>query len=339
MFAVATSISIYTHYYLFFSTFAIGLFVLYWLVKNYGKQWSAYRYAITVYALVFISYIPWIKTFLFQFGQVQNNYWIPKIGTWSIPLTVWELLTGTGGDSTKKPTEILFSLGVLFTIYMLYRVIKKEHSQNKWLVVFGLVVPFLGAVALSLKQSIFLDRYFVFAGLFYTVAVAIFLKNIGLAWLKHTLLAVLVLVSVLNWAYYWKDLNPDARPGLAAAASYLALNVKPQDKLDIGSSFEFFNFKYYNQTGVPALLYTPGIAHISDLPHYSGTALLNDNDLIQNLNANTKPGDTAWLLWTNSFGGSKPNVPANWVEQSEQNWADVRPYVGTYIYASKYLVK
>ena len=170
LFALSTSITMYTHYYLFFSVLAIGLFVLYYLVKNYGTKLAGYRYALAAYALVLISYIPWLRTFYFQFHQVQENYWIPKISKWSIPLTNWRMLAGAGADAAKHTTQIMLVLGVLFSLYMLYRVIREHISVYKNFVLLGLFVPFIGALLLSLKQSIYLDRYFLFAGLFYTIA-------------------------------------------------------------------------------------------------------------------------------------------------------------------------
>jgi uncharacterized membrane protein len=340
LFVLATSLCIYTHYYLFFSCFAIGLFALYAIHKKHSfEEVAAYKKFVVAYFLVFLSFLPWLKTFLFQFGQVQNNYWIPKMDKWSIPFTNWRLLTGSG-DSSALRTHVTLILAILFSLYIIYRLAKNEASENKWLVIFALIIPFAGAVLLSLKQSIYLDRYFLFAGLFYSIALVLFIFQLKRSLLRNALLLLILGINLFYWANYWKVLNVDQKPGMAAAAAFLNNNVVPGDKLIVASSFEFFNFKYYNKTGQTPLLYTPGINKVSDLPHYSGTALLNDTDLIHDLGPSSaiQNNKLVWVLWTNGFGGTKPILPANWSLLNEQSWQDVRPYVGTTIYVDEYKV-
>ncbi len=125
---------------------------------------------------------------------------------------------------------------------------------------------------------------------------------------------------------------------MSAAAELLANNVEPGHKLYVGSSFEFFNFKYYNRTPVTPLLYSGGITDVSQMPHYAGTAILTNADLLPDFKAATKNGDTVWLLWTNGFGGSKPSVPLNWTQIDEKGYADVRPYIGTWVIVTEYKV-
>lgn len=338
-FAAATSLAMYTHYYLFFSVFAIGLFALYFAIKNYGRNFKEYGNFVLAYLLVLLSYVPWLKTFKFQFSQVQENYWIPKIDRWSVLETNFRLITGAGADPSKTGIDIILCIAALFSLFMIYKIIKRNSNSYKHLVLLGIIVPFVGAIALSLKQSIYLDRYFLFAALFYTVALALFIFDTIDLKVRYALFTLLILVSLFNWARSWNDLGISNKPGMAAAAEYLNNNVEAGDKLDIGSSFEYFNFKYYNKTGIIPLLYTPGITSVHQLPHFSGTAILTDNDLIHDFNANTKSGDTAWILWTNAFGGSKPSTPSNWVQIDEKGWQDVRPYPGTWIIVTEYKVR
>jgi len=107
------------------------------------------------------------------------------------------------------------------------------------------------------------------------------------------------------------------------AVQYLQNSSAPFDKLFSGSSFEFFNLRYYLSqyypNGPKPLLYSGGLRQVSDLPHYAGTALLTDSDLLPDFNAGAKPGEKVWLIWTNGFGGSKPQTPANWLKLSEQS--------------------
>ena len=339
LFSLTTSGCMYTHYYLLFSTAGIGLFALYKLYKEHGFTFKYYRYLLAAYILDVILYIPWLKTFMFQFRQVQANYWIPKMDRWSIPLTNFKMLFGAGADSTNTSTDVWLILWVIVSLYIIYRVIKKETNTNKWLVILGFLVPYIGASLASLKQSIFLDRYFLFSGLFFTILVTLFIYLIKNIAIQRLMISLLIIISLVNFAKNWHDLDVKDNRGMGAVSDVLNANVVPTDKIYVMSSFEFFNFKYYNHTGVTALLYTPGITSISQLPHFSGTALLNNSDLIENLNSQVHSGDHVWILWTNAFGESVPVIPSNWVQVLHYQASDVHPYPGTVILTDEYRVQ
>ncbi|MCX6796924.1 MAG: hypothetical protein NTX98_00395, partial [Candidatus Doudnabacteria bacterium] len=72
--------------------------------------------------------------------------------------------------------------------------------------------------------------------------------------------------------------------------------------------------------------------------HFAGTAILTNQDLLPEFSQDVKNGDTVWLVWTNGFGSNKPGTPKNWTQIDEKAYAEVRPYVGTYVYVTEYRV-
>jgi hypothetical protein len=198
---------------------------------------------------------------------------------------------------------------------------------------------------MSLKQSIFLERYFLFAELFFTIALAVWIFSFKSKTVKVVLSCIVA--ATMFWYSYAnaKSLDAAAHPGMSAASSFVNANAKPGETIVVDSSFEFFNFTYYNHTGIPALLYTGGNP-ISDMPAFSGTALLVPNEIsprFDDLSA-YKPGQTVWLVWTNAYGGygdTDPNIPLSWKlgSSGEHFWSDVRPYSGTNIYVAEYIVQ
>jgi hypothetical protein len=152
--------------------------------------------------------------------------------------------------------------------------------------------------------------------------------------MRRLLASIFVIVSLAVFFKNWQDLDVknlflsrqvNKKPGMAKAAEFINERATPNDEIYVGSSFVFFTFKYYNQTGIKPLLYSSG--KLSTIPHFSGTALLNDGDLI--LDFKQAPADkTVWLLWTTGFGGSKPNVPGNWSIVSEQEAQDTPGFKG-----------
>jgi uncharacterized membrane protein len=348
-FALATSAAMYTHYYEFFSVFAIFLYALYAQIRMHGAQLRRYWYALGAYVGVLLLYVPWVKTFLYQFGQVQGNYWIGKPDRWSVPSVIWAMLTGFEANTANHTTDIFVILGVLFTIAILVKIAYSSKMegrlQPKWLMLSGLIVPFILAEILSLKQSIFLERYFLFAELFYTMALALWIWLFKSKMVRAAL-SILVVV-VLCWANYSnaKSLDAGAKPGMAAAAAFVNAHATPGQSIVVDSSFEYFNFSYYNHTGIAPLLYTGGNP-FSSLPTFSGTAILSAPQISAKFtDMSAYPaGKTVWLVWTNAYGGygdTDPNVPAHWqlTASGEHSWPDVRPYSGTNIYVAEYIIK
>lgn len=348
-FALATSAAMYTHYYEFFSVFAIAMYALYAEIRMHGSDIRKYWYGICSYVLVLLLYVPWVKTFLYQFGQVQGDYWIGKPDRWSVPSVIWAMLTGFEANTANHLTQIFVLLGVLFTLIILVRIAMRSNVagrvQPKWLILLGLVIPFVLAEILSLKQSIFLERYFLFAELFYTMAVVLWIWLFKSKVVRTSLCVVVVVV--LCWANYSnaKSLDAGANPGMAAAAAFVNAHATPGQGIVVDSSFEYFNFSYYNHTGIAPLLYTGGTPY-NDLPAFSGTAILSAPQISQRFDDTSAypAGKVVWLVWTNAYGGygtTDPNVPATWhlTTNGEHSWPDVRPYPGTNIYVGEYLIQ
>ena len=344
-FTLSMIIIIYTHYYLFFTAAAIAFYGLLYLFFHHRWDWKKYiPLALSLLAIA-LSFIPWFKIFLFQYRQVGAGYWIPQINIWSIPATFWDMLLAFSRDTSKGPTQILLIAVTLFTIYFIYWFLRKTESFDKWLVALAIAAPFGGAILFAVlarlkgsASSVYMDRYFLFASVFYSIALAMWLKEIKAKWPAGSLFVIYCLVNLFAFFRYWYQLDVKTKPGMAKAAEYLKANVEPGQKLFVGTSFEFFNYKYYNRTPVRPLLYTGGVTKVSDIPHFAGSAILTDADLMPDFNTGAQKGDTVWILWTNGFGSSKPEVPVNWVQVYEEGFAEVRPWVGTWIVVTEYKV-
>lgn len=339
LFVIFSAILIYTHYYLLFMVAALGAYAVLYCIIHFRTEFKKYIWVVLSGILILVSFLPWLKVFLFQFKQVGAGYWIPPMDRWSIPSTLYELLI-----RLPNPTNWMFVLVVLLTMYLIVRFIWKQKETEKWLVLAGFLAPFAGAILFLLlaklqgnSSSVYLVRYFIFCSSFYLVIIAIWLSNFKIRQIGLLLTAILLVVNVFSVWNYWDVLQVQTKPGMAKASEFLTANVEPQHKLFIGSSFEFFNFKYYNRTPIKPLLFTNG-NYTHDLPHFAGTAILTDEDLILNFADGVIQEDVVWLVWTNGFGGSKPNVPNNWVQLDEKGFAEVRPYVGTWVIVTEYRV-
>lgn len=326
-YSITAALCLYTHYYLIFSVAAQGLYILLYFLKT--RRLKILLRGAGAYLLAFILYIPWIKTFLEQIQRVQASYWIPPMDRWSVPGTVWKMLFG--GQGTSHRSALLVSIGAVLVIGYF---IKKVKNVHKWYVLFAVFIPFAAAVAISARTNLYLDRYFIFASLFFTILIAAALFEIPRLTWRLLLIIALIGSSLYATRYNWLELDANGRPGIKPAAALVNQNAKAGDKIYVGSSFIYFTFKYYNETGLrPRLISSEPLASI---PHFSGTAILSDDDLILDY-SNTPKNNTVWLLWTTGFGGNKPGIPKNWKQLEEKRYADTPGFKGEII-VNKYLI-
>lgn len=326
-YALTVAAGLYTHYYLAFTILAQGLFVLIYCFKyRDGKKFFA---GVGAYLGATILYLPWVPTFLAQIARVQESYWIPPMDRWSVPGTLWKMIFGGPGIRHS----VLLISSVVSVVLLLY-VIRRSTNIYKWLVILGVLIPVGAAVGLSMRTDIYLDRYFVFASLFFTILLLLAINSLSNHLFRWVL--VIILAGSMGFTFFknWEKLEIKNKPGMTAASEVINSAAKPGDKIISGSSFIYFTFKYYNETGIPPQLISD--RPIKDIPHFSGTAILTDDDLILDLNKFPK-GQTVWLLWTTGFGGSKPSLPSNWKQQSETKFADTPGFKGD-IYVDQYQI-
>jgi uncharacterized membrane protein len=366
LYILFASAAIYTHYYIFFSIFAQAIFVFFYcvlqtktlchsrpaskcginsggnpLLKNnrfrnkFGMTIKAFiknkifHYSLITYSLIALLYLPWLKTFLKQTGQVQENYWIPAMNFWSIPNTFYKMTFELPINFLK--TEYILAALMLIISAVIISVLKKKKQPAKWLIFFSLIIPFVIASIFSLKTSVYLDRYFIFVSAFYLIFIALGIFLIKNKFIKAIIAAIIIFGCLYGFIYNWNSLDIKNKQGMAGAAAYLNQEVAPKDKIFVGSSFVYFTFRYYNQTSVSSKLYAPG-----ELSHFSGTALLSDEDIIKNFQE-TKKGEIVWLINTTGFGNFQPEVPPDWIKLEEKSFQDAYDYRG-WIIVSKYKI-
>ena len=311
--------ALYTHYYLIFSIFAQALIVLIWRKKR----------ILLSYVIAGLSFLPWLKIFIAQTKQVTEAYWITPPTAMSIPNTLLRLILGS--DVSIEQHLIWYSLLILLSLFFIVWGVIKTKNKFKWLIVSLFLIPMILALLLSIKKAIFLDRYFIFTQAFYYILIFmgvfelsnVFDKEIIQYSIRYTLVGFFIILNIFGFISYKQSLDLVNRPGMSAAANYLNKNVKQGDQIFVGSSFVFFNFKYYNQTGIKPLLYAPG-----EMSHFSGTAILYEDDVIKEFPKTPKAGTSIWTLNTSGFGNFQPKVPETWQLQSEKSWQEVFGHQG-----------
>lgn len=319
--------ALYTHYYTVFGISAHGLFVLYTLRLELKKL----ILFIFGFSAILLLYIPWFPTFLRQLAQVQESYWIPPVTKWSAFTTISKMVTGDGFDPSRVAFLIILInilIGVAFG-WMLFRYPQRE----KWVLPLLFFIPLAGSLLLSLKTSIYLDRYFIFYLPFLIITISAAVFAIPQKRVRTAMLALLLLGAALSYPVHWKIWGLGDKPGMAGASAHLLHSAQNQDIILINSSFVYFTFRYYNTSALKPLLYTP-----SELAHFSGTALLNKEDMVRSFENAAHAGDTVWTIDTTGFGNFQPTPPDSWQKLQEQEFPDAYDHRGLII-VRKYVVQ
>jgi len=328
----------YTHYYVIFSVAGQALFAAYWIISknqfNVKKilKSKALRLGLFCCVLITLIFAPWLPSFVRQVSQVQENYWIPPMNKWSIPATIFKMLVGKDINIHEKALQVLMITIIISLLNIIFLIIKKIKSQSKWLMILLFFTPFLGAVLLSFKRAIYLDRYFIFCQPFLAIIIALAVMEIKNRSTRNAIVIILILFTVLSFPLHWQRLKVAERPGIKPIAEYLNKEVETDHGLYVGSSFVYFIFQYYNETGINPLLYADG-----PLSHFSGTALLDEQNMVRSIALDSKKYNTVWMLNTTGYGNYQPEIPDSWEKIEEKAAEDIGNR--GWIIATKYRVE
>jgi len=334
LFIIFSLLAIYTHYYLFFGVFALFLFILFQIWKSQSRKYYL-KWGMVSAGAIFLFYLPWLPYFFNQLKQVEEAYWIPKMTPWSVPNTLVNLLTG----STWPIGESNWYWGLIILLVILYfsiagsRYLLKISRKGGILILLSLLTPFILAILLSLKQSLYLDRYFIFVVPYYLIILTAGMYSLKKKWLGTFLVTLFCLLMASSYLNFWVRTNISYKPGMRGAAAYLNFKHQSREKILSTSSFVYFTLRYYNQTGTKAYLYAPG-----ELSHFSGTALLSKDDRVKDFKKFAQKGDIVWLISTSGFGNFRPEPPPNWQKSEKNEFKDSNSVKGS-IFVEKYVVK
>ncbi|MDP3997508.1 MAG: glycosyltransferase family 39 protein [bacterium] len=348
--AMITAAFAYTHYYSFFSIVAQVIFIGGYIVfKTRGRigeilQWRLFWYALISGLAIIILLIPWLPAFWRQNSQVQASYWIPPIGGWSIPDTFYRLFAPTPGIPAHQGLGwialallpiILTILGWLYLLRRACTVSRSGHSDAWWTVLLGGAVPFLISIILSfVGQSLYQDRFFVFADIFILIALAVIISGLTWRWLRWPVCTLAVIGLAAGYAHYWLQLDIPHKPGAYAATSLVAAEQHNGEPVIVSSPFIYFAVLYYAQKDFAISPLPQLYSETGELAHFAGGPILAPRDITGPDIFNTNES-TLWIVDTSGFGGTKMTLPDNWRAESSFVFPEVFGYQGE-VFVTKY---
>lgn len=343
VYGVAVALFAYVHYYAFFSIAAQAIFAaIYLLVATRGRLGEVLQWPLTwrlsvAGLLAAILYIPWIPHFLQQRAQVQAAFWIPPLDRWSVPDTAYRMIIPAlslprfdGGWwilVSLAPLALLLVIILGLALQSLWR-----PSRAIWLTLAGGVLPIALAVGVSMvSQSVYQDRYLVFAHIFLLIAAATLLAHLRPPMLRRSIVALVVLGMLVAQGHYWRQLAIDKAPGVRGAATALFGERAGGEAVVVSSPFIFFSLLHYAQEVFEAPDVVKLFATADDVVHFAGGPVLVETDVVGS-QVFVDPGSRVlWAVDTSGFGGSELRVPAPWRASATWRYPEVFGYQGDII--------
>lgn len=159
------AVMVYTHHYGFFFIAAQGLSAF--VIRPYKKSLSKLAsYAVSV----FLIYYPYLKQLLYLAkGFVGSNNWALPV-TWKTPIYLMRFLLA----GLEAPRIVVVILGIIGASLAIVGFLRHKSFEFRLLIVFGFVVPIIGAMAVSyiLPTSMLVARYLIFTAIPLAIAMA-----------------------------------------------------------------------------------------------------------------------------------------------------------------------
>ncbi len=318
---VFSILAIYTQYFLILTLVAqgVGLILSYFfttraLKQNLFKKWWQFGLSTIIIA---VSYIPWLPILLTQMNQVKEDFWIPALTVKGVIRIFFVLIFGSI-ETYNFWLIIIPLLGILITLgFLFFKFIKKRSLKKNALIFITsyLFVPILIAILFSFDRSIFLDRYFIFAGVGIPIILGLIISYIKS---KKVLLTGMIVIAIISIIIASTDVfgKISRQEGIRELTPKLNQKYDHSKKIIHSSSFTFFIFKYYNKDRFSVVF-----AGDKELNHYSGNALIKEGEVIKDLDDYLKNDDDFLMIDTWDFGDPDiPPIPNRFTEKEKHQF-------------------
>lgn len=315
----------YTHYYALFVIAAQAAFVAGWLLARAGWRPAAAlrspacRHALLAGGIVFVGWLPWLPTFLWQRAQVQATFWAPAVDRWTLPNLCFQMFIN---PQPLSPSEIPHRKALITAGLCVAGIVAlaRRARAAEWHILLAACGPFALAVLASETGTKTLTlRYFLFAHLFLLAGVGVLVWRIRLTTLRLAAAAALLVASSGITLDFLQGLSLSEYPGARGAAEFIKAHRQPGEPVVVASPLWYFAMAYHlDDDGVR--VYDPG----TPMPHFYGTASLRSEDLMDGREMARLSGRRVWVVNGLGMYWGRQDVPApaNWVERDSASFPE-----------------
>ena len=244
--------ALYTHYY---TAFIVVVHIGYaWHRLGGFRQMitnKAWWVGNTIAAGAFAFWLPILAT---QLQRVTNGYWIPPVDGGTIPATLMQFSVFR---NNFLPPSIAGLVLITLACYIAATISKSPKATRPPLlfIVGWLVVPLLLALVVSLKQPVYVDRYFTYSSVAFYLLLACLVNQ---ARLKTRQKAILAIAIVAIFCFGIFNVYQQANHQMGTIGRYVSQHFQPSDEIVSAELYTYFDFTYYNHSGAQAHLLSTG---------------------------------------------------------------------------------
>ena len=233
---------------------------------------SPRRYWLASFVVVAVAWIPGLILWWSQFRGIRQGFWIPPVGMWTIPRTVFEFLIGSIPGLRGELDWPSAFVAVVCMLLVLRAAIACRAAVG-FMLLQG-TVPMIVIWFVSVFTPIWQARYFRFAfiGLMISMAWVVW-KLTGSGRKRQCVCAVTLLVCLAGTIVFWARRDIPHRQAMRGAFAFIAEREDSPEsaRLIITRPMEFVIAKYYApHFGFPrkhVALWTGRDRHLGLAPH------------------------------------------------------------------------
>lgn len=283
---------------------------------------------------VVLLYLPWLPVLLRQTRQVQGNFWIPELTRWSIPDTLYHFFLPTNLALAHSGPALALTLlpGCLTILLMIILLVPRPQREAGWLTVLCFVLPFLGTAVVSLlSQSVYQERYLIFAQGWIFVALAAVIAQLPFP--KARAAAPIVVWILLGTAIiiHWRELDLPKHPGMQAAMKRLQQSRKNNDPIFVTSPFIFLPARFYDGKEMIAPDGAKLVNDSEELSLFAGKPVVLPEEIVRPSDMVSAANSSIWTIDTTGFSGKETSALAGWRRRERLTFSEVYPYQGDII--------
>ena len=260
-FILATTAALYTHHFSIFVIVWEGIWRLsetkFWR-QSIGKTLRA----LMDFFIIILLYLPWLYPLYYQTSLVSSGFWLGKPTFRVLGETAVKFLIGT----SKGNYQILALSSIILAIIL--RRWQKNKEKSLFLLGWFLIPLILTFIISHFFQSIFYDRYLLIVIPASSLLIASLRRKLSFTFILITFF----LLAVVNYRYFS---HPTKRP-FREMANFIKQEAAGLTLINYNAAaHHLWESKYY---GLKAPIYAP-----EPLPFYTGTALMEEGDIVKEL--------------------------------------------------------
>lgn len=334
-FGVSLGAFLHVHYFALFSWLALGVATFQFFLNRVRQgvasvlPSSNVRAATGGFCVSAALFLPWLPVFLQQVRRADAVFPAYRFDAWSVPDTTARLFWG-GFLPVPHGWAVLAS-GVAATLVLL--ALLRGRSFGDVVAAACFVIPLAGGALVSLRTSVFLDRYFLFASIGLLLLLARGLSFLPPKVRTHALIFVAAL-GLLSIFRFWTTLDLKAHQGVRAAARVLRATAAPGAPVVASSPFVYFPLSFHlgcdpRGTKCQKNLNVRFYSNTGEIAYYAGGPLLFQGNVVgPDIFHGHEP---VWVVDTTGFDERPLVVPAPYRLVRMERFPEAFPYQGDII--------